>query len=232
MKEFGDALKIVFSKVVGFFDIFDLSFFVSGLGSATAIATFLYHLGVPVVALLGTKIGVFLAALISYTLGLVSFALGRLIQKSVARIVDGKPQDITLDERFEKSLEAHGLSDDQQVIDYLSRGKDGTRALYTLLWAQMRHSTQVSASLELLNSYWVKAATYDGLSVSLLLWSFVLFCSSFGWMVPKYLGHLPSAVVIAILLGTAFACLREGRRYREYQVKELVATIVASRIKC
>ena len=37
MKELGEALKLIFMKVGDFFDIFDLSFFVSGIAIASAI---------------------------------------------------------------------------------------------------------------------------------------------------------------------------------------------------
>jgi hypothetical protein len=37
MKELGEALKLIFEKIAGFFDIFDLSFFVSGAVSFAAL---------------------------------------------------------------------------------------------------------------------------------------------------------------------------------------------------
>ena len=227
MKELGDALRVIFSKVAEFFDIFDLSFFVSGLVSGMAIATFLHHAGIPVAAILSSKTGIFISVVMCYGLGLASFASGRLIQNVFARFCYKKKQEEESDERFEKFLKTHSLSDNELVRKYLDQGSDGTRALYNLLWAQLRHSPKVSASLELLNSYWVKAATYDGLAVSLLLWSAVLVCSLFNWVIPRVVGPALIVVGLIILISFTFACLWEGQRYRQYQAKELVATIAA-----
>ena len=233
MKELGEALKLIFAKVAGFFDIFDLSFFVSGIASASALAIFVHHAGVPVTTMLASKTGIFLAALASYGLGLVSFASGRLVQRGVA-FVQKKEEMEGSEARFRKLLTAHGLAEQQPFKEYLSKENEksnGIQALYTRLWAEVRHSERVSASLELLNSYWVKAATYDWLSVSLLLWSGVFLSSAFGWVVPSLSSSSISAVFATIFFGASLTCLREARRYREYQAKELVATIAAIRDK-
>jgi hypothetical protein len=232
VKEIGDVIRIVFSKVSGFFDIFDLSFFVSGLASATAITTYLHITSVPITMIVETKVGIFLAAIVSYSLGLISFASGRFIQQWFAKIYHSNHQEISQDHYFVEALKAHGLMDDRFVKEYFDRGPEGRSALYTLLWAQLRHSQRVSASLTLLNSYWVKAATYDGLAVSSILWFFLIVCNLFDWLVPNFLGLIPSIVSATILLIFIFACLREGQRYREYQAQELVATIASVGIKC
>lgn len=247
MKELGEALKLIFSKVAGFFDIFDLSFFVSGITSAAAIAAFLHLAGVTVTTILASKIGIFLAALASYSLGLVSFALGRQFQRAVS-LVQNKKELKVAEEQFRETLKAHGLAEQQPFKNYLPKEKEESeekkkskeeekeesnriQALYTRLWAEIRHSDQISASLELLNSYWVKAATYDGLAVSFLLWSAVFLCNTFGWVVQNCLGRPISAFLATFFLGASLTCLKEARRYREYQAKELVATIAAIRSK-
>lgn len=255
MKELGEALKLIFSKVAGFFDIFDLSFFVSGITSAAAIASFLHLAGVTVTTILASKIGIFLAALASYSLGLVSFALGRQFQRVVSLVLNKKELKAA-EEQFIETLKAHGLAEQQPFKIYLPKEKKESvekkklkkeekkklkeeekkesnriQALYTRLWAEIRHSEQISASLELLNSYWVKAATYDGLAVSFLLWSAVFLCNTFEWVVQNYLGRPISAFLATFFLGASLTCLKEARRYREYQAKELVATIAAIRSK-
>jgi hypothetical protein len=239
VKELGEALKLIFAKVVGFFDIFDLSFFVSGIISATAIATLLHLAGVTVTTILASKTGIFLAALASYSLGLVSFALGRQFQRAISLAQNKKEHELS-EVHFIETLKAHGLTEQQPFLTYLSIEKEESKekeesnriqALYTRLWAEIRHSERISASLELLNSYWVKAATYDGLAVSFLLWSGVFLCSTFGWVVRNCLGRPISAVLATIFLGASLTCLKEARRYREYQAKELVATIAAIRSK-
>lgn len=261
MKELGEALKLVFSKVAGFFDIFDLSFFISGIASATAIATFLHHVGVPVISLLDSKVGVFLAAIASYSLGLVSFASGRFLRKldfmgKLVRLVRKKDKRMDLEKRTEKEYEtseqrfiealtAHGLTDKGGFREYLtqeneklnsnesskteSKDEESIRiqALYIRMWAEIRHSDRLSASLELLNSYWVKAATFDGLAVSLLIWVGVFLSSASGWVILSHLSRPVSSSFAAIFFLAALSCFHEAKRYREYQAKELVATIAS-----
>lgn len=193
----------------------------------------MHHAGLPIALILASKTGIFLAAIASYSLGLVSFASGRLLQR-VVTFVQKKKEHEGSEARFRRILTAHGLAEEQPFKEYLARGNEesnGIQALCTRLWAEVRHSARVSASLELLNSYWVKAATYDGLSVSLLLWSGVFLSSAFGWVVSGYPGRPTSAAIAFIFFCEPLTCLREAARYREYQAKELVATIAAIRDK-
>jgi hypothetical protein len=143
--------------------------------------------------------------------------------------------------RFLEALSAHGLNERDGFKEYLQKTNEKSefkydddsvriQALYTRLWAEVRHSERVSASLELLNSYWVKAATFDGLAVSLLIWFLVFLSSAFGWVVIADISRLISAVFATFFLIASISCFNEASRYREYQAKELVATI-ASGIK-
>jgi hypothetical protein len=256
LKELGEALKIIFAKVAGFFDIFDLSFFISGIASFSAIATFLQLKNVPIATNLESKVGIFIAAIASYILGLVSFALGRFLQNSIllrtkkeSSAKEGSDKRLTMSEkrikisevRFIDTLKAHGLDKQYGFNKYLQKTNENSesidrydpariQALYTRLWAEVRHSESVSTSLELLNSYWVKAATFDGLAVSLLLWFLVFLSSALGLVDMKKINPYISAVFATFFLIAAASCFNEARRYREYQAKELVATI-ASGIK-
>jgi hypothetical protein len=47
MSELGQALKIIFEKLATFFDIFDLSFFISGALALGAIVFWLRSIGIP-----------------------------------------------------------------------------------------------------------------------------------------------------------------------------------------
>lgn len=139
MKELGEALKLIFSKIADFFDIFDLSFFVSGIASASSVALYEYL-------------------------------------------------------------------DTSREIDR------GIWRLYVRLWAEIRHSDSVTPSLQLLKRYWVMAATYDGIAISMALWALLLFAGSFGWGIASFLNWkfgIPFAIIL-LLFGAA--CLREGRQ--------------------
>ena len=80
MNELGQALKIIFEKVGAFFDIFDLSFFVSGAAALGAIAFWLASIGVREPPQLEGWLKVAILILGSYASGLLCFAAGRLVR--------------------------------------------------------------------------------------------------------------------------------------------------------
>jgi membrane protein DedA with SNARE-associated domain len=84
MKELGEALKVIFEKIAGFFDIFDLSFFVSGALTLSAVLFSLYSAGVALPIFEGWKevLGIVLGCYIG---GLLSFAAGRWLRMSVVK---------------------------------------------------------------------------------------------------------------------------------------------------
>ena len=237
MEEFGKALQLIFAKIADFFDIFDLSFLVSGIASATALATFANLADIlPIQNFLESTLGIFVAALTCYTLGLVSFASGRWIRITLWPYIRYRNSDYHVEhsnELFEETLTAHGLLNIKPFKDYLSKSleaKKGVRRLYVLFWAEIRQFDRTSSSLQLLKSYWVKAATYDGVAISMLLWACVAACSTFGWAMEKQLdSKILGGIIVAILLLFFAACLREAKRYHEYQVEELVASFVSAR---
>jgi len=235
MKELGEALKLIFGKIADFFDIFDLSFFVSGIASASSVALYLHLAGSPVTTIGSSTLGIVIGALACYVLGLVSFASGRWLRMSlIPFLVRKKRKDLydSFDAQFRSILSAHGLKDEKPFSEYLDSARETDRGiwrLYVRLWAEIRHSDSVTPSLQLLKRYWVMAATYDGIAISMALWALLLLAGSFGWGITSFL-HWEFGVPLAILLllfGTA--CLREAGRFLRYQVEELVASIAAVR---
>jgi hypothetical protein len=156
MSELGEALKTIFGKISAFFDLFDLSFFVSGAVSLSALIFWLHLAGKQVPFNLQGWLKVLAIILGCYVSGLFCFAVGRWIHWFQRKKHEKKSND-----HFREILEAHGLADERPFSDYLSRAK-GIRRLYTRLWAEVRQMDQLSPSLSLLNRYWVMAATYDG----------------------------------------------------------------------
>lgn len=221
MKELGEALKAIFDKFSNFFDILDLSFFVSGVVSLGALYYWVQRLGAKLALLppVGTRVVVGVVG--SYVLGLVCFATGRFVRTNLARSRSGESRFDTL---FPETLKAHGLDTTELVSEYMGRrsgGLDVNRRLYTRLWAEVRQSEALKASFALLNRYWVMSATYDGLATALCIWASVppalAISAELSW---------PGAfLAISVLLVLALACLREAGRYNEHQVEELAATI-------
>jgi hypothetical protein len=232
MKELGEALKILFMKVGDFFDIFDLSFFVSGIASASAIIFGAELAGTNLTPIFQSRLWILLGGLLAYISGLASFAAGRWLRQTLVPILRRKNRYDDFDEHFNRVLKGHGLVEEDPFKSYLARTKvRGIWRLYVRLWAELRHSDTVVPSLQLLRRYWVMAATYDGIAISFMLWSFLTFLVTFDVAkiasIPKIVG-LPIAIGLLIL----FVCaIREASRYVDYQVEELVATIAAAKKK-
>ena len=244
MSEVAKAVKPLFDKFIDFFDIFDLSFFVSG---ATFVAAIAWAGLTPDLAKLlgfepnasggwlvtGQMPGITVVALVlaSYVSGMTCFALGRFIRKWVFvfkhRIVGQPP---TLLDNLEKHgvvvrrLSGHGfrVNPESDRIPWLKRylidgGEGREAALYVRIWAEVRQRGRFAPSFSLLRRYWVSAATLDGLFVAFCTWGILLALKDHtvhGWF--------PS---VATFVG-AFFCLREARRYGDYQREELVATLL------
>lgn len=242
MSEVAKAIKPLFDKFIDFFDIFDLSFFVSGATFVAAIAwaqltpNLEVLLGIPESAPVESAfegmpgIGVMVLVLASYISGMTCFAVGRFIRKLVYRRSDNA-QRLTV---LYKELEQHGMiakapdGDGWMVTDhgrklgwlpryFINGGKGQETALYVRMWAEVRQREIFAPSFSLLRRYWVSSATLDGLFVALSTWAALL-----ALVQQDVHGWIPS---IATFLGALF-CLREARRYGEFQREELVATLL------
>lgn len=242
MSEVAKAVKPLFDKFIDFFDIFDLSFFVSGATFVAAIAW--ANLTPDLSALIGFAPGTFVGTvsgvgavmliLASYVSGMTCFAVGRFVRKWGNRVKDrivGTPsvgRPLLLDELVQHGvLEAAGagkfrVSAYGQRIPWLSRyfvngGEGQEAALYVRMWAEVRQRERFSPSFSLLRRYWVSSATLDGLFVAFSTWAVLL-----GLKDQTLHGWFPT---LATAIGALF-CLREAQRYGVYQREELVATLL------
>jgi hypothetical protein len=245
MSDVAKAVKPLFDKFIDFFDIFDLSFFVSG---ATFIAAIAWAGLTPDLArLIGFDSGgwvvtdkmpgvaVVMLILACYVSGMTCFALGRFVRKWGFRL----KERVFPSSRWGRSslfdeLAQHGMltrlpegagfevSEAGRRVPWLSRyfvdgGNGQESALYVRMWAEIRQRERFSPSFSLLRRYWVSAATLDGLFVAFGTWAVLL-----ALVDPSVHGWLPS---VATFVGAAF-CLREAQRYGVYQREELVATVL------
>ncbi len=241
MKSLGDIFTTIFEKTGNLIDVFDLSYFISGVVSFSAL---LYWRGGALTQQIGmmsnnteqaavTVIACYVMGLICFTIGRVlryaSFKIGRFLRYSYYAIgklfrclkadstqsceskfitlflkcVDKMKSadaeevafegDVVFSKNFNTLLINHGLDRDTLVEAYMLRydtemksslksySRRVMRGLYTRLWVEIRNQPQLSDSLKLLNSSWVRAATYDGLGVALVLWAVVLCMSGTGY---------------------------------------------------
>lgn len=242
MSEVAKAIKPLFDKFIDFFDIFDLSFFVSGATFVAAIAwaqltpNLEVLLGIPESAPVENAfegmpgIGVMVLVLASYISGMTCFAVGRFVRKWVYRRTDNKRRltvlytELAQHGMIAKAADGEGwrVTEHGRKLGWLPRyfingGKGQETALYVRMWAEVRQRETFAPSFSLLRRYWVSSATLDGLFVALSTWAALL-----ALVQQDVHGWIPSIATF----GGALFCLREARRYGEFQREELVATLL------
>jgi hypothetical protein len=167
-----------------------------------------------------------IAILGSYVMGLLCFAMGRWIRRAIL----GRPWTIDFDEHVKSAIEAHGLRADAFIEGYFERKNAGKDALYTRLWAELRHSPDLKPSLDLLTAYWVRAAVYDGLIAAMSVWAFAVFLAlshDRGFLSRPEVGY-----GILVFIGLSMiTCAREASRSDRYQVDEITATLAHAHSK-
>jgi hypothetical protein len=223
MKELGEALRIIFEKISDFFDIFDLSFFVSGAVALGALLFWFSSLGFSVPPFVPGWVIVLSVILGCYVGGLVCFAGGRWLRMEPF----AKWFSVRMDEQLLlKVLQGHGLEHDTVFDGYIQR-KDGAWRLYVRLWAELRTAQEFGSSLRFLNRYWVMAATYDGLAFAFILWTLAILSSIIGRGAHPFIPIWFGISLIVVLVAFALACFREAQRFVRFQIEELVASISA-----
>lgn len=238
MRELAEILSTLFRKISDFFDILDLSFFVSGLfglaplaywlvrgNNGTNVARFQQEMG-PFLFGIGLIVG-------TYVAGLICFAGGR----AARRLLRGLGQKLGLghsggfSEYVERALKSHGLHDDPEIADYVTRRAEHPNSmtyLYVRMWAKLRETPALTSSFVLVKRYWIMSAIYDGLGCALLLWLGAgltwklrgdpnLPLNDWSWieLIPVFLG-------LVAVVGT---CFQESARLSHSQVDEMVATL-------
>jgi hypothetical protein len=227
MGEIGDSLKSVLTRIGNFFDLFDLSFFVSGSVALAALIFGAHLFGKQLPFRSEGWLRVLTIILACYVMGLLCFALGRSIRIPKTRA----KQYQKFESFFRRVLDAHGLSAEEPFKSHLDRVNfHGGRRLYIRLWAEVRQRENLIPSL-VLNRYWVMAATYDGMVTALLLWVAVFIFWSAGLGIAPALSLKIAMPIILALLFLSYICSREAARFVRNQVEELVATIAFERNK-
>lgn len=214
-------------RVARFFDIFDLSFIVSGTAATGALVVLANASSIATI-----QPGSFsfiesvLAIFVAYILGLLCFAFGRWLRLGLTK----QSARENFDKRFKDVLGGHGLLQVREIDEYIQREESrGVWKLYVRLWAEVRHSCENAPSVSLINRYWVMAATYDGLAVAIAFWlAPAIILGNRVFPDENLLVVFCAFIAIAV---ASLACSREAGRYFNYQIEELVATIAANRAK-
>lgn len=222
MEELGKGIKTIFEKVGDFFDIFDLSFFVSGIGTGSAFI-YIYYLNHDTsdFELKSSFLEVLLIIIFFYIMGLISFAIGRFIRLETSKVKAYKK----MDEKLRQVIKVHDLEKKQPFKMYLELPQEdrGAWRLYVRLWAKLRDEPRLSNSFSQVNRYWVMSATYDGVFLSLITWAltlgYLVFINRELVDIDKYWG---SGLIIFLIIA-ALSCIREAKRNLFNQVEEIIA---------
>lgn len=233
MEKIADLAKQILEKLVDFFDILDLSFFVSGAMVLVGCLLLLKTVDGPQPNW-DSSMQFAAVVLACYLLGLMSFAAGRSIRRWFGRFMF-LGSDSVADWLYPAVLHHDLLSRDPLTAyaahaDLLKRRDPSlANSIYTRLWVELRQRDALKASYALLRRYWVLSATYDGMAVSLLYWCVVAVIVTInGYFdgVSEHLGEWGvSGVLILLFLYLSRSCFAEAKRLQRYQVVEIVATL-------
>jgi hypothetical protein len=173
-KEVSASLATIFAGIGEFFGFFDMSFFVAGASILGAAGYWAYFISHEDLNGLNSALGIGGLIIGSYVLGLVAFAMGRPIRRSLvtpvlnwSRSLKGRSCPT-----FGDLLENHGITEMPMFSGY--RERDGKRALMYFMWAEVRKAPELVGAHRFLNRFWVMAAVFDGIALSLWVWAYVL----------------------------------------------------------
>lgn len=233
MTEIVKTLEPVFQKIADFFNLFDLSFIVSGVVTSSALVFFLHSTGqIDIYEIHMKGFMFFIGVVVIYAIGLVSWVIGRYLRGFYPRYI-----------HVQNKFVDHSATDDILYKKYLPEGeKDlkkvekNMKVLYGYMWVIVREKFSDKESYSILKRYWVQTATFDGLVSSFFLWALVfvsvLFITPVKNLTLTQQGHPINSVLgyiaLAISIISMLAVRSEAIRYKKYQIGELVDTYIKS----
>jgi hypothetical protein len=218
--EAAEGVRTLFSRLGEFFHIFDLSFLVSGVLTLSALIFLFMRLGFRLELPFAGWVSGLALIIVAYVCGLVSFALGRSL--------NGKLFRRTALANLKAAVVGQGLTGEavRKFLDSEEPTGFPLWRLYIRLWQQLAYKHPHSVAFHHLSRYWAMAATYDGVAVSLMVWTIVVTpVDLFGSV---YLSLPLTLVVMLALLFASLLCLRQGAKYYEFQVEDLVAALAVA----
>ena len=120
MEEVGKAFKSIFDKLSDFFDILDLSFFVSGVALTLSILFWLNQRNLYTFQEIQFNGILIVYILICYIDGMIAFALGRWIRMGMWENIKSKlskknDRFKSFEIYFEEMIKAHGLENNPTI---------------------------------------------------------------------------------------------------------------------
>lgn len=226
---------------------FDFSFIVSGSVTYGTICYYLWKLewlSIPD----ETWFAVVTSVILVYVCGLISFIYGKKIRIWFLKIIMsngwknkfkafwGKNQNV---EMFKRSYDnvVNAIADEEHRIRLLN-GIEGTlseehaQLEYTVMWSHLRDCKECDRTVTFINRFWVMQAVCEGLLFSSIviiiggILAMVYYLCNFGWDTDVFIQY-----ILCIIAGNTgmFAFYKEGRRYAECQIQEVV-TVYYNRV--
>lgn len=214
----------IIDKISEAFSFFDFSFFVSGAATYGISCYFLWQFN-ELEPFKSTTINVLISIILIYLCGVISFSYGKLIRLKCFKITRkcnwiqklfGRPDSFV--ECFDKAIQYvnKGLESSKQ-LPHNSLLESEKGSFYTEMWTFLRNKPEAKETVAFLNRYWVMQAVCEGLIFSAAL-AFVGGITA--WIFKE---NDVIYFVISVMAFLAFLILcREGRRYAETQILEVV----------
>jgi hypothetical protein len=225
-----DLLKVLLEKLSSFFDLFDISYLVSGVAVLGAACYWPSADTNQLSSVVPASLLPFWLFVVCYAVGLTASGLGRRVNQFMVGF--NRTDHLSKYRHFEQLLVLTNLDVTvgfQQLLQPAGAGvtkytEDSLKGVYRQMWTTLRERKDIPESMALLRRYWVNSSTLDGLSIAAGLCVVVglahLVLDFSGW---RSVLSMPSwvaigSVFVARLLG------EEANRYRRYQIEELVDT--------
>lgn len=230
-----DGVQMFSEVVTEFLNILDLSVFVSGFISYGAIIFSIKNL-VKDSVMLDYASNWIVVVIFSYALGIVSYGFG----KRLCQGFNENSRKITInefDKKIANELKENKIVKEPIISEYYRAYKDNIQPnrilfkLYIFLWEDVRKNHSNSKSYRLLSKYWTLSAIVEGLIASTILWGIGITIYIFRvrniMKVFVGKGDIGWSLCILILMWAAVFGLvgflkNENKRYREYQIEELI----------
>ncbi len=216
------SVQKIVDRISDAFSIFDFSFFISGITSCTIIC---YGLSVQkqLHPFESQPLNIIILIIAAYLCGLVSFAIGKYLRLSILNGLK-KLKKVEVSRFVVRFRTVTQFMDKWETENSRKLWKDGyseqeCKLYYTAMWSFLRDQPEAKETLNFINRYWIMQAAYEGLLTSALLaiivgieievmtnnnWEYFLLCLI-----------LPSLIIFLF-------CFREGTRYAEAQIDEVV----------
>lgn len=240
-----NSFQNIIDKISEALSFFDFSFIVSGSVTYGAICYYLWRLDwlqIPN----DTWIAVIASVVLIYVCGLISFILGKKLRiwhlkksmtegyknKFLAFFSMGKDKEIFKYNYNRIVTDLLGNNERAQILKGIKYGdvelsEEQAQLEYTVMWSYLRDCKECERTVTFINRFWVMQAVCEGLLFSSIviiiggILAIVYSLYNFGWGTDMFIQYI--SCIIAGCIGV-FAFYKEGRRYAESQIQEVVIT--------